>query len=388
MRTGTTNPALAHTPSGDDLVIIYTGGTTGMPKGVMWRNDDLFVALWEVTSPGRPLQPPIDRISKPAYVTLPAPPFMHGTALFAALNTIAGAGTVVLVPGTGFDPEATLATIEREGVELLTIVGDAFARPLVRALERDPSRFDLAPLKVVSSSGATWSPQAKQALLHLLPDIMVIDMLGSSEGFMSRARARAGETVQPARFAVSERVRVLTDVGVDVVPGSGEVGVIAVRGRLPLGYLNDPAKTAATFRTIDGNRYAVAGDYASVDRDGTIVLMGRGSACINTGGEKVYPEEVEAALRDHCDVVDCAVVGVPDEHWGEIVVALVHASSPALHDEREVIDAMRGAVAGYKRPKRVFFVDGLGRSPAGKLDYHRLRRIAAERVAESISVSG
>ncbi len=373
----------AREPDGDDLMFLYTGGTTGMPKGVMWRNDDLYRALWQMGRPGSEPPDPIEsaRAGKRTGTCLPACPLMHGTGLFIALSTLAGAGTVVLDDAPGLDADRLWGAVERNAVAVLTIVGDVFARPLLAALEAAPGRYDLSSLRAITSSGVTWSPEVKAGLLRHLPDVTLIDSLGASEGLMSRSASTADAEIKPARFAVNDRVRVLDEAtGRPVGAGSDEVGLVAVTGPLPLGYYKDEEKTAATFRTYDGVRYSIPGDYATVDDDGTIRLLGRGSACINTGGEKVYPEEVELLLREHPDVGDCLVVGVPDERYGEMVVALVVPAPGASLDEESLAALCRGRLSGYKRPKRFLVVADLERSAAGKANYRRAREIAGELV--------
>jgi fatty-acyl-CoA synthase len=374
-------------PSGDDLIFLYTGGTTGMPKGVMWRNDDLYVALWQMSRPGTEPPDPVAaaRDGKRTGTCLPACPLMHGTGLFIALSTLAGGGTVVLVDRAGLDAALVWDEVERNGVQVLTIVGDVFARPLLAALEATPTRWDLSALRAITSSGVTWSPETKTDLLTRLPHVTLLDSLGASEGMASRSASRAADLdteIKPARFGVSDRVKVLDEhTDREVKPGAGEIGLLAVGGRIPIGYYKDEAKTAATFRTVNGARYSIAGDYASVDADGTIQLLGRGSACINTGGEKVYPEEVELLLRKHPAVLDCVVVGVPDDRFGEIVVALVQAGDGETLAEDELRAFCAERAAGYKRPKQFVIVDDLRRSAAGKADYRYLRKLAAERIA-------
>ena len=330
------------TPAGDDLIFLYTGGTTGAPKGVMWRNDDLYVALWASSHPGSP-EPPdpwaAARAGKRASTLLPAAPLMHGTGLFAAVAALAGSGTVVLVDHPGLDPERVWDAVAREGVQTLTIVGDVFARPLLDALRAAPDRWDLSSLRAITSSGVLFSPDVKRGLLDRLDGVTIVDSLGASEGLGPRQSAARATPRSPRAFSVNERIRVVDeDTGRDVEPGSGAIGLLAMGGRIPLGYFKDPEKSAATFRTLDGVRYSIPGDYATVETDGTVRLLGRGSACINTGGEKVYPEEVEAELRNHPDVFDCVVVGVPDERYGERVVALVQVTGGA--------DARRGRDGG------------------------------------------
>jgi fatty-acyl-CoA synthase len=378
---------LAHEPDGDDVVFLYTGGTTGYPKAVMWRNDDLYVSLWQMARPGT--QPPdaaeAARQGKQAATALPACPLMHGTGLFIALSTLAGGGTVVLLDDVRLDPVAVWSAVERERVRVLTIVGDAFARPLLATLDEQPGRFDLTSLSAITSSGVTWSPETKRRMLEHLPNVTLIDSLGASEGLMTRTETRGGDEIKPARFKLSERVVVVTDDGELAQPGDGRVGMLGVGGAIPLGYYKDDEKTAATFRTVHGRRYSIPGDYARVEADGTITLLGRGSACINTGGEKVYPEEVELALRAHDDVFDCVVVGVPDERWGEMVVALVEPAAGREPDGARLDAHCRDRLAGYKRPKRFLFVGSLSRSPAGKADYRMLRDLAADLVTKEPS---
>jgi fatty-acyl-CoA synthase len=388
----------ARTPSGDDLIFLYTGGTTGMPKGVMWRNDDLYVSLWASAHPDRPDPPdPLAaaRAGKRASTLLPAAPLMHGTGLFAALAALAGSGTVVLVDHAGLDPELVWDAVARERVQTLTIVGDVFARPLLDALRACPDRWDLSSLRAITSSGVVFSPDVKRGLLDRLDGVTIVDSLGASEGLGPRQSARAADgAISAARFSADDRIRVVhEDTGRDVVAGSGEVGVLAIGGRIPLGYFKDPDKSAATFRVLDGVRYSVPGDYATVAADGTVRLLGRGSACINTGGEKVYPEEVEAELREHPDVFDCVVVGVPDERYGERVVALVHLvdgdDGHDRHDGQEVAmrEWCRDRMAGYKVPRRFLFVDSLRRSAAGKAPHRELRALAVQLLAEGAPVT-
>ena len=373
----------ARVPSGEDLVFVYTGGTTGSPKAVMWPTDDLYVSLWQMARPGS--QPPdveaAMRADKRAATCLPACPLMHGTGLFIALSTLAGGGTVVLLDTPRLDADAVWDAVEREHVQACTIVGDAFARPLLAALDAAPHRWDLSGLRAITSSGVTWSPQTKRGLLAHLPHVILIDSLGASEGIMTRTETREGDEIAPARFKASDRVVVVTDHGTLAQPGDGVIGMLGVGGAIPIGYYKDPEKTAATFRSVGGRRYSIPGDYATVEADRTIRLLGRGSACINTGGEKVYPEEVELALRAHPDVFDCVVVGVPDERWGEKIVALVHARDGHTVDADALNAHCRETLAAYKVPKQVVVVDSLERSPSGKADYKRLREVAQEKTS-------
>jgi fatty-acyl-CoA synthase len=382
LRGAPAGPATDRVPSGDDLVFVYTGGTTGSPKAVMWRSDDLYVALWQMARPGTP--PPdvaaAMRAGKRAATVLPACPLMHGTGLFITLSTLSGGGTVVLLDTPRLDADAVWDAVARERVQTLTIVGDAFARPLLAALEASPDARDLSSLRAITSSGVTWSPETKRALLTRLPGVTLIDSLGASEGVMTRTETRDGDQVAPARFRAGDRVVVVADDGDLVRPGDGRVGMLGVGGPIPLGYYKDDAKTADTFRTVGGTRYSIPGDYATVEADGTITLLGRGSACINTGGEKVYPEEVELVLRSHPAVFDCVVVGVPDDRWGEAVAAVVQPRPGHAVDAAALRTHCRRALAGYKIPKHYVEVESLDRSPAGKADYARLRDLAASRL--------
>jgi acyl-CoA synthetase (AMP-forming)/AMP-acid ligase II len=372
-------------PAGDDLFFLYTGGTTGLPKAVMWRHDDFYVAQWELARPGVPITEPAAavRSGKQAATTLPASPLMHSFGLSLALQSLAGGGTLVLAEGTRFDPVVTCQMIARERVAVLGIVGDAFARPLLealRGLDADGQSLDLSPLKAVVSSGAAWSAATKARLADRLPDVRLIDSLGSTEGPAARSSTGAGDAAEPVRFRTGRNTRVVDEQGRDVVPGSGAAGLLAVGGRTPLGYYKDPEKTARTFRWIDGEPYTVAGDWARVEADGAITLLGRGSGCINTGGEKVFAEEVEDVLRSHPSVADCAVVGVPDERLGEIVVAVVQPVPGRSLDDARARQWCGARLAGYKQPRAVVTVDDLGRSPAGKLDHPAVRTLATERL--------
>ena len=271
--------------------------------------------------------------------------------------------------------------VARERVAVMSIVGETFARPLVEALDHDDVRaLDRSSLRAIVSSGMAFSAVSKQALLDRVPGLAIVDTLGASEAMITRSTATRDDPSMPTTFAAKANVRVLTDDGRDVVPGSGEDGVLAVAGRLPLGYHHDPDATARMFREVDGVRYATPGDRARVLVDGRIELLGRGSACINTGGEKVYPEEVEQVLRQHPAVVDAAVVGVPDARWGEMVTALVELVPDTMLDtalDETLREHARAQLAGYKVPKRFLTVAELPRTVAGKPDYPRLRALAA-----------
>ncbi len=370
----------------DDLLMLYTGGTTGMPKGVMWRQDDLFARLngsgfRRYPEDGGPddVRAELERAG-PGMTLLPACPLMHGTGCFTALECLSEGGRVVTLRSRQFDPVDLLDTVEREKVNGLIIVGDAFARPVLTVLDAHPGRWDLTSLVGIISSGVMWSEETKQGLLRHHPGMLLVDAFSSSEALgMGSSVSSAGAAASTARFTLGPGVRVIDDQGRNV--SAGHVGVLALGGRIPLGYYKDEVKTAATFRTIDGARYSVPGDYAEVGEDGSIHLLGRGSVCINTGGEKVYPEEVEEAVKTLPGVVDAVVVGIPNDRFGEEVVAVVEASPDgpvgALTAD-VVIEHVKSKLASYKAPRRVRLVPSIGRSPAGKVDYARHRAEAAD----------
>jgi len=372
----------------DDLHMLYTGGTTGMPKGVMWRQDDLFARL---NGGGFRRYPPEGtaedvraelEANGPGMKLLPACPLMHGTGAFTAMECLSEGGRVVLLAGRQFDPVELLDTIERERVNCTVIVGDAFARPILAALDAEPGRWDLSSLIGVISSGVMWSEETKQGLLRHHAGMLLIDAFGSSEAVGLGTSVSSGKkSARTAQFTLGPDVRVVDDTGADVVAGSGTIGVLALGGRIPVGYYKDEAKSRATFRVIDGRRYSVPGDYAEVREDGSIHLLGRGSVCINTGGEKVYPEEVEEVAKTVDGVVDAVVVGIPDDRFGEMVVAVVQLGAdvdPSTVPPESVIDHVKERLAGYKAPRRVRLVDTIGRSPSGKVDYARHRAETAE----------
>jgi acyl-CoA synthetase (AMP-forming)/AMP-acid ligase II len=365
--------------SPDDLLFIYTGGTTGMPKGVMWRHGDVWGALgYGSTLPASAGEAPpsirahaanVERHG-PGALQIPACPLMHGTGLLTSMHNMSGGGCTVTLPGESFDAELLFDAVEREGANQVVIVGDAFARPMLNTLRQHPGRWTLSSLQAIVSSGVMWSTEVKQGLLEQHPHLLLADMFGSSEavGFGSSLTSAQGGT-KTARFAIGDQCKVFSEDHRPVEPGSGQRGFIARSGPIPLGYYKDPEKTATTFPTIDGVRYSVPGDWCTVEADGTLTLLGRGSACINTAGEKVYPEEVEEALKTHPDVEDALVVGVPDERWGNAVTAVVQARDGASVDEAGLRDHVRERLAGYKTPKRILPVDRMFRAPNGKADY-------------------
>jgi fatty-acyl-CoA synthase len=381
--SATSRTVPSHGRDGDDLLLLYTGGTTGMPKGVMWRQDDLFIYLNPPSGVDFGVEPDLDKVRElsvgPGRVIVPAAPLMHGTGMFTALSTMTSAGSVVTLEGRSFDATELLDAIQREGVNAIAWVGDAFAKPVLRALDAQPGKWDLSSLILVVSSGVMWSEETKQGLLRHHAGMLLSDGFSSSEALgMGTSITSAGSSAKTARFALGPNARVITDEGHDVEPGSGQIGRVAVTGRQPVGYYKDKAKSDATFLVIDGRRYSVPGDYATVEADGTISLLGRGSVCINTGGEKVFPEEVEEILKLHPAVRDAVAVGVPDDKFGEAITAVVEPFPEAAIDEADVIAHVKGKLAAYKAPKRVVVVDSIQRAPNGKVDYKGVKARALE----------
>ena len=380
-------PPLARPRSGDDLLIIYTGGTTGHPRGVMWRQHDMYVAS---NTTGDPEVPDLElvraRVSAPdwrAPVGLPAAPLMHGTAYVFASTVLNRGGTVVTLQSRTLDIAELLDAVDERQVTELCIVGDAFCRPMVDALDAEPSRWKLDSLKAVSSSGMMWSQPNKQRLLRHAHNAVLIDFLNASEASgMGRAISSKDRANEPARFKLGRNAVVLDEDMKPIPAGSDKVGRIAVRGGVPLGYFGDPVKSAATFPVIDCVRHGVPGDYARVEADGSITLLGRGSVSINSGGEKVFPEEVEECIKELPAVRDAAVVGVPHERFGETVTALVVRAGPPDLAATGIGAHVRERLAGHKVPRQVVFVDSLQRGPNGKADYMLLRRLAAEAVTQ------
>jgi 3-oxocholest-4-en-26-oate---CoA ligase len=367
--------------SPEDLIFIYTGGTTGMPKGVMWRQGDLGRGAVTAGDPPTTVDDVVANLTEPAPVFLPACPLMHATGLLTAFGNVRQGGVVVTLAGRKLDPVELLDAVEREKVSSMAIVGDAFAKPILRALDAEPNRWDLDSLRAIISSGVMWSEPVKQGLLAHKPSLILFDSLGSSEAVGLGQSMSTGEGVTAtASFRLGENSRIITDDDRDVVPGSGEIGRLARSGMIPMGYYKDETKTAATFRVIDGVRYVIPGDFATVDEDGTVHLLGRGSQCINTGGEKVFPEEIEEVLKERPEVFDAAVVGIPDEKWGEAVCAIVEPKPGASVDGDALIEHVRGRLARFKAPKHVVVVPTVGRAPNGKLDYRRLKTEATEAV--------
>ncbi|MFM7126795.1 MAG: acyl-CoA synthetase [Actinomycetota bacterium] len=378
--------------SGDDLLLLYTGGTTGMPKGVMWRQDDLFNVIGAGGNAvlGIPPASSVDELvsrldpANPGLVLLTACPLMHGTGQFSSLIAMNVGGSVVSLPSRHFDPAELLGEVEKRRVQVLVIVGQAFAGPILETLERNPNGFDTSSLVMMTSSGVMWSQENKQGLLRHIPQVVLFDSFGSSEAVgMGGSVSAAGAASETAKFQLGPTCAVFTEDGQRVQPGSGERGLVAVGGFIPLGYYGDEAKTAQTFRTFEGQRWSVPGDWAEVLADGTLVLLGRGSVCINTGGEKVFPEEVEEALKRHPSVRDAVAVGIPDDRFGETICAVVEAHDGQSPELSALSDHVKTTLAPYKAPRHLVVIDTIGRAPNGKVDYKRLKAHALSALGRS-----
>ncbi len=370
-----------------DLLFMYTGGTTGMPKGVMWEHSALYRALGgggnavigEKASES--IDEQRDRIAQPGrgQRLLPACPLMHGTGLFTAINALGGGGAIITLTAKSLDAEELWSTVESRGVTASAIVGDAFAKPMLKALQEHPQRWDLSKFFLVVSSGVIFSPQSKQGLLEELPHAIMYDSFGSSEavGFGTELTTKTS-TMQLAKFKIGPNCKVFTPDGREVEPGSEEPGYIARSGPIPLGYYKDEKKSDETFKTYQGRRWSIPGDWCTVNVDGTLNLLGRGSVCINTAGEKVYPEEVEETLKTHPAVADALVVGLPDDKWGESVTGVVILEAGKTATAEELRSHVRERLAGYKTPKRIVFTETSMRAPNGKADYKSAKAKALE----------
>jgi 3-oxocholest-4-en-26-oate---CoA ligase len=390
--------------SADDRYVLYTGGTTGRPKGVVWRQEDMFFGGLGSGNPGgppitapeqirasvldnpaqrlRPFLPPGDTVEQ--FVSLALGPLMHASGQWSALGTLLGGGKVVLYGEPHVDMELVLDLLERERVNACNLVGDASARPLLQALAEHPGRWDLSELRLLGSGGSILSGDVKDALMEAIPSVLaIVEGIGSSE---SPAQAvalttRGGAPSASLTFAPKADTMVVDEATLRPIrPGSGVVGRLATRGRVPVGYYKDPERSARTFVEIDGARWSLPGDMATIDADGTIHVLGRGALCINTGGEKVYPEEVEAVLKQHPAVGDAVVVGVADERLGQRVATVVATPDGVAPPDLETLQThCRAHLAGYKVPRDLRVVDEIPRSPAGKADYAWARDVAEPR---------
>jgi len=378
--------------SEDNIYMLYTGGTTGMPKGVMYTHGGHLRGMLNTAGAWGmiPLQEKVEveDISKEVLkmaqdhnlnVSIPGCPLMHGTGMWlGALVPHLVGGRVVTMPQLGFDPDFLFKEVERTKTNNIVIVGDAFAKPMVDALDKakkENKPYNLESVNNIISSGVMWSAEVKQGLLEH-HSMVLIDAMGSTEGGMGSSTTSREKSPGTAKFVINPGVIVLTDEGEHAEPGSGKMGKIGTSALVPKGYYKDEKKSAETFKEFEGVRYSFPGDYALVEADGTITLLGRGSNCINTAGEKVYPEEVEEAVKRNSDIYDCLVVGMKDDRFGQRVVALASFEEGHEITEQELISYTREHLAGYKLPKQVLFVEEVMRAPNGKANYKWAKEIA------------
>ena len=372
----------------DDVYMLYTGGTTGMPKGVMYATGGIAAGLVGTGYPLMGAEPTDDAAAlvplvraaaddERLLVTIPCAPLMHGTGLWGGcFATHLAGGHVVTLTKRSLDAHEVLDIVERHRVQGLVIVGDSFSKPIIRAIDEGKpggGAYDTSSLRTFVSSGVMWTQEVKEQLLDRIEQAMLLDAMASTEGSMGTQISMKGMTADTARFQQAPTTKVFTDDDREVAPGSDEVGMVAAGGNVPLGYYKDPEKSARTFRVIDGVRYSFPGDFAKVAEDGSLILLGRGSQVINTGGEKVFPEEVEEAVKRVDGVLDCLVVGVDDEKFGQAVTAVVSTADGAEADADTIIASVKHDLAGYKSPKSVVFVDKVPRAPNGKADYRTAR---------------
>ena len=375
----------------DDTYMLYTGGTTGMPKGIMYAVGGSTASL---TASGYPLlgmelpesadqmAPMVKQLTDAGgqYTSIPCAPVMHGTGCWLGwFIPMLGGAHIVNLTARSLRAHEVLETVERHGVNGLTIVGDSFAKPLIKALDEgkpDGSMYDMSSIKMMNSSGVMWTTEVKQDLIDRIEQVILIDAMGSTEGSMGTQITAKGMPTETAKFTKSPLAKVFNEDDEEVVPGSGEVGMVAAGGNIPLGYFKDPDKSARTFRVIDGEHYSFPGDFATVEADGTLVLLGRGSQVINTGGEKVFPEEVEEAVKRVEGVLDCLVVGIPDEKFGNAVTAVVSPSPGVSIEAATIIASVKSNLASFKAPKTIVFVDQIPRAPNGKANYKAAKQIA------------
>lgn len=380
----------------DDIYMLYTGGTTGMPKGVMYYNGEFaesqFASFeaYGISPPPTNLDEAMAAIKKLAAadalpITLPACPLMHGTGMWGGVFApLSLGGTVVTLDNSSFSADELWEVVERNKVTNLVIVGDAFGNPMLTSLKKakeEGRSYDISTVRSIMSSGVMWSHEVKKGLLEF-GDMVLTDALASTEGSMARSMTTRENIEGTAEFELMETSKVFDEDDEEILPGSGKTGLLANGGRCPVGYYKDPVKSAATFREVKGKRYSFPGDFATVEADGKIKLLGRGSMCINTMGEKVFPEEVEEAIKTHPAVYDCLVAGVKDPKFGERVTAVVSIRPGMSVDETELVEHVKARLSGYKKPKNVFFVDVVRRAMNGKADYKWAKAKAAEEAAK------
>ena len=390
------DPMKRITRSATDTYMLYTGGTTGMPKGVMYEMGSMAQGFITGGLPLVGMTPPATPADLPATVkaaiasgttavSVPSCPLMHGTGIWiGAMMPHCGGSHVVTMRARSFDARELLDTVEARKVSMTVVVGDSFVKPIIKAIDEARAggrNHDLSSLKLMLSSGVMWTSEVKEQLLERVEHLVLVDAMGSSEGSMGTSISMKGVPPQTAKFSQMATTKVFTDDDREVQPGSGEIGKVAAGGTVPIGYYKDPEKSARTFRTINGVRYSFPGDLAMVAEDGTLIFLGRGSQVINSGGEKVFPEEVEEAVKRVSGIQDCLVVGLDDEKFGQAVTAVASKLEGSGVDEATVIASVKNQLAGYKAPKRVVFVASVPRAPNGKADYKSAKDLAIKNLS-------
>ena len=386
-------PAPRITRAEDDIYMLYTGGTTGMPKGVMYAVGGMTHSFLVSGFNTVGLNPPADASelaplvkgyidAGQQVVSIPCAPLMHGTGLWigAFIPHLMGAN-VITMTSRSLDAAEVLTAVQDEQATNLTIVGDTFSKPLITELDAAIARgepYDTSSLARIVSSGVMWTAEVKNALIDRMEQVMLIDAMGSTEGSMGVSITMKGLPPDTAKFTQNPTTKVFTDDDREVQPGSDEVGMVAAGGNVPLGYFKDPEKSARTFRVIDGVRYSFPGDIAKIAADGSLILLGRGSQLINSGGEKIFPEEVEEAVKRVDGILDCLCVGLDDDRFGQSVTAVASRVDGATVEESTVIAGVKQQLAGYKAPKKVVFVDKVPRAPNGKADYKTAKQLALD----------
>ncbi len=377
--------------SEDDIYMLYTGGTTGMPKGVMYSLGALTesfirsgypLAGLSVPASASEIAPAIKALhgAGNAQISIPGCPLMHGTGMWlGAMFVHFAGGSVISLEQRSFDAHEMFQVAQLKRATNLVVVGDSFVKPMIRALDEAVAAgrpYDTSHVKLIISSGVMWTNEVKQQLLERIEQAVLVDAMGSTEGGMGTSISMKGATAATAKFVQNPTTKVFAEDGREIQPGSGEIGLVAAGGNVPLGYFKDPEKSARTFRVIDGKRYSFPGDMAMIAEEGALILLGRGSQVINSGGEKIFPEEVEEAVKRSSGVFDCLVVGIADEKFGQTVIAVVSLTHDGATDDAAIIAEVRRGLAGYKTPKRVVFVSKIPRAANGKADYDEAKRLA------------
>lgn len=392
--SNTSGGILKTSRSPDDLLFLCTGGTTGMPKAVMWRQDDMFRVVANRVSTGDGVPKDWDDLASSlgkevSGKFLLCPPLMHGAGMYIALNTLIYGGELILLPGERFNPDLFLRTIEKQNISSTLIIGDAIAQPLLECLDSGQNS-NLSSLRLILSSAAPWSIESKRRLLKYVPQAVILDVMGSSEAASFGRQIVTSDNIEDGsvpRIYIGDKTKVFDQDNKEVIPGSNTIGFIARGGPVPVGYYKEPEKSAKTFVSIDGQRYSIPGDMAMVESDGSLRFLGRGNLCINSGGEKVYPQEVELAVMSIDGIYDAIVVGVPHARWGEIVVAVVQLAEGVPLDIKHIKSTVSQKLSDYKVPKEVITITNMERGPNGKANYSFIQEYANSYLANIVQTA-